>query len=173
MRFRYSIRVLLLVCTVLAMLMALISERAVRQMRISRLITSQGGEVHYRSGVLNLWPDDGIVFHFFSGVSSVAIRPTRTHTADEQLAMVADLPTRISELSIYAVLLEVQGVDHRTFLPLSPITDKGLEIIRQRLFFVKRLEIPFTYGCSDDAIRMLKNDFHEAQLILEHQQWRY
>ena len=160
MRFRYSLRTFLVCVAMTATMVAVWLNRASRQKAAVEKLLASGAWVYFDDAAVPMKIDDsGMFLHLFSSVKLITLRPTVEDCADDQLEIVADLPS-LKQLTIWP------GQTGTTLDLRAPggLTDLGVRTITDRLTHLEHLGVTAA-DCSDESLTELKNRLQQTRYI--------
>ena len=161
MRLRYSLRTFFVMVAITAVVLTVWLQRAAKQREVVDGILALGGGVYYNNSAPITIDSSSMGLHLFSSIDTVILRPTTDHPTDDQLELLAMLPShRKLRLSIWP------GQKGNTIDPRAPggITDRGVRTIVERLGNLDYLNI-FAATCDDKALLELKDRLTDASHI--------
>lgn len=160
MRLRYSLRTFLVCVAMTATIVAVWLNRASRQKAAVEKLIASGAWVYFDDTAVPMELDGSrLLLHLFSSVKLITLRPTVEDCADDQLEIVADLPS-LKQLTIWpgqtGTTLDLRA--------LGGLTDRGVRTITDRLTHLEHLGVTAA-DCSDKSLGELKSRLHQTRYI--------
>ena len=168
-KFKFKLRTLLLATFVVAAVLAVYSERSLRQRKIVNQLLSNGGIAYYTVEDGTPFPQQFVASksdflrHFQYPIKMMVLQPSATEPTDQQLSLVSKLP-RLDYLYVWPG--GVKGFDNQPNSTSADggMTDDGVNVLITKLSHLQHFGTT-SATCSEDKLSELDIAMNRAELL--------